>query len=352
MFWLHWANPSWLWILLLFPVLLLWQRWQLQHDRRLPFSSLRHAQKLPNTVFARLRNRYRYGYGLVWLLTALALAGPRTLVQQWPVWDKGIDLIFALDLSESMNTPDLPPSRLAVAKQFLYLLLDTKRQRNDRFGLVIFADEAYTLCPLTVDHAMLKQMLRDANTGAIGNNTAIGDAIATALARFRHTSKRRKVIMLITDGETNAGRIHPLRAVQQAKAMKIPIYSLWLGKRTESSTSPNVSSATPQNTLPRDNSGDSVSNQTTTEHRELDPLPWKALEQISQQSGGHSYALSTPATLHSLFEQWLRQMLPERSQHPRYFSIYQDRFAWFLWPAIGLLVLLIGLEIVVLRSIP
>ncbi|TNE47936.1 MAG: VWA domain-containing protein [Deltaproteobacteria bacterium] len=334
---IHWQNPWLLLVLFGVPLGYFWQRHALAHQKRLPFSTLQTLHTQQN-FRSWLAQRYRYGYLLVGLLVALALPGPQRVLDRWPVWDKGADVVFVLDLSESMLARDLQPSRIVAAQRLLQTILKTKRQRNDRFGLVIFASKAYTLCPLTTDHLMLQEMLREVRAGQIGNKTAMGDALATALARLRFQPQRRRAILLITDGETNAGRIHPIRAALRSRQMNIPIHALLMGRITAEDrrkSAPAVpSSWQPGQPLP------------------LATTPWKALQQVAQISRGRAHRITKDATLQARFQAMLKSMFPARTKRPRYVAVYQDLFAWLLWPALGLLGLLLLLEWTVFRGIP
>ncbi len=332
---MHWLHPTWLWFLCLLPLFVVWQ-WRVERWRgKLPFSSLAQLKKEPQGFWAGVQAWYRYGYILVLGLVMLAMAGPQQIMDRYPVWDQGVDLVFVLDLSESMAATDLPPTRIQTAKNLLLKLIQQKRQRNDRFGLVIFANKAYTLCPLTVDHPMLQKMLRDTTAGQIGGQTAMGDAIATALARLRHHPKRRRTILLITDGETNAGRIHPLRAALRARKMKIPIHSILIGRAALAPTPR-------QKARPTSPSTNSL---------QVAATPWGALQQLAQISRGHAYRIARVQALQRIFQDILKNMLPSRTKKPRYFSVYRDMYSWLIWPALSTLSLLLLLQLTKLRSI-
>jgi Ca-activated chloride channel family protein len=142
---------------------------------------------------------------------------------------EGIDIVIALDLSSSMEAGDFKPlNRLNVAKQTLVDFID--RRRNDRIGLVVFAGAAYTQAPLTLDYAVLKEIVKQLRTRVLVDGTAIGDALATSLNRLRGSTAKSKVVVLITDGDNNAGRISPVDAAKMAKALHIPVYSILVGK--------------------------------------------------------------------------------------------------------------------------
>lgn len=338
---LHWLHPHCLWLLCSLPLFVAWQWWLERRRRGLPYSSLQQIKDKPQGLWVRLLSWHRYGYIVALALAILGLAGPRQIMDRYPVWDKGIDLVFVMDLSESMAATDLPPSRIQTAKSLLLRLLRQKRQRNDRFGLVIFASKAFTLCPLTVDHKMLEKMLQDTTAGQIGGQTAMGDAIATALARLRHHPKRRRAILLITDGETNAGRIHPLRAAIRSRKMKIPIHSILIGRDGVGSSQPG-SAKPPKSGRPGPPS---------TSHAAA-ATPWGALQQIARLSRGRAYRIASTQVLQRRFQEILQNMLPTRTRKPRYFAVYRDRYPWLIWPALAWLGVLLLLQLTRLREIP
>ncbi len=163
-------------------------------------------------------------------LTAIALAGPRTQsAQRRDLSVEGIDIVVAFDLSTSMLAADFKPKdRITQAKEVLKEFINSRQ--NDRIGLVVFASEAYTQCPLTLDYRVLQDLLEQVRTGVITDGTAIGNALATAVNRLRESDAKSRVIILLTDGDNNAGNISPLQAAQVAKEMGIKIFPILIGK--------------------------------------------------------------------------------------------------------------------------
>ncbi len=141
---------------------------------------------------------------------------------------EGIDIVIALDLSTSMLAADFKPeSRVHVAKEVLKDFIG--RRRTDRIGLVVFAGDAYTQAPLTLDQALLRTLVDQLKIGVIEDGTAIGNALATAVNRLRESDARSKVIILITDGDNNRGQISPLEAARLAKAMGVRVFPILVG---------------------------------------------------------------------------------------------------------------------------
>jgi Ca-activated chloride channel family protein len=163
-------------------------------------------------------------------LVAVALARPRTLervVERTEV--EGIDIVVALDLSPSMAAADFQPrDRMHVAKEVLKDFV--RRRENDRVGLVVFAGDAYTRCPLTLDHRILVELVDGLEAGGVEAGTAIGNALATAVNRLRESDARSRAVVLITDGDSNAGQVAPLAAAELARAVGIPVFPILVGK--------------------------------------------------------------------------------------------------------------------------
>jgi Ca-activated chloride channel family protein len=163
-------------------------------------------------------------------LTAVALARPRSLVREAEATSvEGIDIVIAFDLSTSMRAADLEPKdRVTAAREVLKEFIG--RRKNDRIGLVVFAGDAFTECPLTLDHAMLRGLVDGLRVGAVDDGTAIGNAIATAVNRLRESDARSKAVVLLTDGDNNAGQISPLEAAQAARAFGVRVFPILVGK--------------------------------------------------------------------------------------------------------------------------
>lgn len=163
-------------------------------------------------------------------LAIACLARPQMLGQHTrDVTVEGIDIVVALDISTSMLAADFKPrDRITVAKQVLKKFIEGRP--NDRLGLVVFAGEAYTQAPLTFDHSVLSDILGNIKTGLIEDGTAIGNALATSLNRLRDSEAKSRVVILITDGDNNAGNISPMEAAAIAKELGIRVFTIVVGK--------------------------------------------------------------------------------------------------------------------------
>lgn len=228
---MSWANPEWLWLLLLLPLLIGLHIWRRYKNRRpsLTFSDTSKLIDLPG-------NWRSYG---VWIgpfcrwmafaLVVLAMARPQfknTTVERNA---EGIDIVLALDISTSMKAEDLKPNRFEAAREVAIDFID--KRISDRIGLVVFARKSFTVVPPTLDYRLLKQLLNDVQMGIIEDGTAIGMGIATAVNRLKESEAKSKVIILLTDGQNNSGEIDPVTAADLAVTYGIKIYTIGAGTR-------------------------------------------------------------------------------------------------------------------------
>lgn len=173
------------------------------------------------------------GVGLVpWLallLAVAALARPQQGLRQTETETRGVDIVLALDVSPSMRAEDFRPrNRLFVAKSTAREFI--KQRQHDRMALVAFGGTAFTQCPLTLDHGVLQELLDGLDFGMVDDGTAIGMGLATAVARLRESKTPSKVVILLTDGESNRGAIDPMTGADLAKAFGVKVYSILVGR--------------------------------------------------------------------------------------------------------------------------
>lgn len=231
-----------LWILLpLFGAWLaawwLWPRWRGRREGAVRFSSIARARGLGSSRTLSLRRLVQLLRVVVVALLILAMARPQAGRKQTTVHTEGVDIVLVLDTSGSMQALDLDGERplerrrdrLEVAKT---VVRDFVAQRgNDQVGLVVFGNEAFTQCPLTLDHGVLASLLDRVEIGMAGDGTAIGSAVGIAVKRLRDSTAKSKVIVLLTDGRSNAGAISPVKAAEVASAFGIRIYAVGAGTR-------------------------------------------------------------------------------------------------------------------------
>jgi Ca-activated chloride channel family protein len=160
-------------------------------------------------------------------LLIVALARPQSSSNWENVTTEGIDIVVALDISSSMLARDFQPNRLEAAKDVATKFIAGRP--NDKMGLVVFSGESFTQCPLTTDHAVLINLFKDIESGMIEDGTAIGNGLATSVARLKESNAISRVIILLTDGENNRGEIAPATAAELAKTYGIRVYTIGVG---------------------------------------------------------------------------------------------------------------------------
>jgi Ca-activated chloride channel family protein len=259
------------------------------------------------------------------VLLGVALARPQTTRVADDLEIEGIDIVIALDLSGSMSETDLQPTRLEAAK----MVIDdfVRRRPSDRLGLVVFGREAYTHVPLTLDHGTFLRMLAELRLGIVdGRATAIGNGIGVALNRLRHSDARSKVIIVLTDGENNAGNISPEQAARFAQTMKVKIYTILAGDND-----PEAANTPPG--MPQRN-----------------PVNPKLLEQIASMTGGTPYLATDTTALKERFQKILEDL--EKSRLHDRGVMYGELYRRFLLVGFALLVLEAALRLGRLRRLP
>ena len=224
------AQPVALWALVPVALAISLRFWWMRRRPQLTLPSVAALRTLPRTTAVKWRALPAILGALGLVLVTLSLARPqRRLSAARDVAVEGIDIVVSLDLSTSMRAADFKPkNRFFVATE---VLKDFVRSRpNDRLGLVVFAADAFTQCPLTLDHAVLLNVIDRLRLGVIEDGTAIGNGLATAVNRLRASDARSKVVILITDGDSNAGNVSPLEAAQMAQSLGIRVYTVMVGK--------------------------------------------------------------------------------------------------------------------------
>lgn len=201
------------------------------------FSKEKPILQFPNISFFNIkkkafRQRFRHLLFALRMLALsaviIALARPQSLLSREEISVEGVDIVIALDVSGSMLAEDFKPNRLGAAKQVAKKFIENRE--NDRIGLVIFAGEAFTQCPLTTDHKMLIELLQSVSNESLEDGTAIGDGLATAVSRIKDSKAISKTIILLTDGENNMGSLDPQTSAEMAALYGIRLYTIGVGK--------------------------------------------------------------------------------------------------------------------------
>jgi Ca-activated chloride channel family protein len=227
------ADPQYLLVLLALPLLVFWYwKRRVLKGATVRYSSLDLVLPALRTKAGRLRHLLFVIRTLALAALIVAFARPQTGVTGEEVLTEGIDIVLALDLSSSMLAEDLTPTRVEAAKQVAASFVEGRR--NDRIGLVVFAGQAFTQAPLTLDYNVLMSLLSELEVGMIAEDgTAIGMGLATAVKRLQESDAESKVIILLTDGRNNRGEIDPVTAAQMAQALDIKVYAIGAGTRGE-----------------------------------------------------------------------------------------------------------------------
>ena len=222
------ANPGFLYLLIILPLLGVWYWYKFKYNNPgLQFSSTT-GFSLTNRSWRQYLVHLLFVFRIVAIgLLIVALARPQTTSKSRNVNIEGIDIVLAMDVSSSMLAQDLRPDRLEASKDVASEFIAGRP--DDRIGLVIFSGESFTQSPLTSDHSMIRNLFKDVQSGMIEDGTAIGDGLATSINRLKESEAISKVIILITDGENNAGSIDPLSAAEIAKMYGIRIYTIGAG---------------------------------------------------------------------------------------------------------------------------
>ncbi|HMI67094.1 MAG TPA: VWA domain-containing protein [Cyclobacteriaceae bacterium] len=223
-----WQNPLFLYGLILLPVVII-VRWMIRYlfNQKLPVALVK--SELRETPLTLLRFLPEFILAATMALILVALARPQKTNEKVEQWTEGIDIMLAIDISQSMQIEDFTPNRLEAAKNVARDFI--KGRLQDRIGIVVFSGDAFSLAPLTTDYALLNSYLNDISFEMIENRgTAIGSALAVVTNRMRESESKSKVCILLSDGDNTAGNIDPITAAELAAAYTIKIYTIVVGK--------------------------------------------------------------------------------------------------------------------------
>lgn len=222
------SYPAFLWALIaVVPLMVFILRKDKQRFAPVKYSDTQQFASTPKTWRVRLRNIPDYLRIIAVVLLMIAAARPHFSLSKDDKSIEGIDIIMALDVSPSMLAEDFKPNRLESAKKVAADFI--RNRKNDEIGLVVFSGEAFTQCPPTIDHNVLLELLKQTKSGDLQDGTAIGDGLTTAINRIKDSKAKSKAIILITDGDNNAGQIDPLQAAGFAKQFGIRVYTIGIG---------------------------------------------------------------------------------------------------------------------------
>ena len=324
------AYPWMLWFLFLIPLLsfVYWKR-RKRMVSEMTFSSLQPFNHTPRTLRERL---YQMPVALRMLALAcliIALARPQSVSSRENINTEGIDIVLVLDISGSMLAEDFTPNRLIAAKQVGEEFINGRT--NDRIGLVIFAAQSFTQCPLTTDYPVLQTLLREVKKGMIEDGTAIGLALANGVNRLKDSDAKSKVMILLTDGVNNRGEIDPITAAKVAATYGIRVYTVGVGAMGQAPYPVETPFGVQRRLVPV----------------EIDE---KTLTMVAEMTGGKYFRATDNRKLKAIYDEIdkLERTKIEVTAYKRYTELFYN------WLFAGLLVLMveIGLSSTVLRKIP
>lgn len=226
----HFKHPELLWLLLVVPLMIFYFYKVKRYKRpRIRISTIEAFRFYRPTFKQRLVNLPFFLRLVAIVFMVVALARPQSSSSASNVKTEGISIVIALDISSSMLAEDFRPNRIEAAKK---VALDFINGRpNDLIGLVIFSGQSFTQCPITSDHSVIRNLMKDVKSGLLIDGTAIGEGLATAVDRLKDAPTKSKVVVIITDGVNNAGAIPPLTAGDIASTFGVRVYSIGVGTK-------------------------------------------------------------------------------------------------------------------------
>lgn len=326
------VNPEFFLLLLLLPAVGVWyyQRYR-QHYAPISMPTLQ-AFKGNSSLRGRLRSLLPGFRALAFVSIVIALARPQQLLKESDIQAEGIDIMLAMDLSSSMLAQDFKPdNRLEVSKQVAADFVD--KRPYDRIGLVVFSGEAFTQCPLTTDHAVVKQFLDGLECGFLEDGTAIGMGLATAVNRIKDSPVKSKIVILLTDGVNNAGYIKPELAADIARQFNVKVYTVGIGS-TGDALSP----------ISRGSDGRYIYGLVPVEIDEA------LLQDIAKGTGGRYFRAKNARDLRDIYD--IIDRLERSKIDVTTIKRRSEAFFWFAFAGMSLLILELVLRYTVFRTIP
>ena len=277
------------------------------------FSDIRHLKKMPPSSALLGRKALAWFRMIALALLVVAMARPQHGIAERNLQARGIDIYLVLDVSGSMQANDFRPNRLEAAKTILKQFI--RGRQNDRIGVIVFATHSYTLVPLTLDYAAIENLVDQIHFGIVDeNSTAIGSALAAALRRLEDSEAASRVVVLLTDGDNNAGDISPELATEAARALGVRTYTVGVGSQPDP--------------LARGFFGGLAQGAGFDE---------TSLRAIADKTGGRYFAAADERGLENVFREIDR--LERTDVQVRQYVNYSEKMAWLVWPALLLLML-------------
>ncbi len=328
------ANKEYLFLLLLIIPYILWYvMFRKKTEPTIRMADTYSLQRAQRTWRVRLMPIQAVLRVLAFTLLVLAMARPQTHNSWEEETIEGIDIMLAMDVSSSMLAEDINPNRIEAAKKVAAEFISDRT--NDNIGLTVFAGEAFTQCPMTIDHASLLSLLQHSSdyvgSGAIIDMTAIGMGLTNAVSRLKDSKAKSRVVILLTDGTNNYGEISPLTAADMARSLGIRIYTIGVGADGSSMRPVTVGGTTQQLLLPND-------------------IDEETLSKIAKTTNGRYYRASSAEELRQIYND-IDKLEKSKLDVQRYSKVY-DVYQYLVMGAIIALLLEILLRITVFRRIP
>jgi Ca-activated chloride channel family protein len=331
------GHPYLLLLLLGLP-LLAWLKGKRGEPPAFVYSSVQLVRPILNITRARAG---AFLAALRWISLALfivALAQPRWTESETKVTASGVDIAVCLDMSGSMRSEDFEirgkrVNRFNMARDVLKQFIE--KRPNDRIGLVVFASQAYIATPLTLDHDFLLQHLERLDIGAIDENrTAIGSAMSTAINRLREVASKSKIVILMTDGQNNAGKVVPLTAAEAAKALKVKIYTIGVGMRGQA---------------PMPTGRNPFTGETMYQWVPVD-IDEDTLQKIAEETGGKYYRADNAERFRSIYAEI--DKLEKTEAEVKKYTRHYELFGWLVASGLALVLSEILLRHTIWRRLP
>jgi len=324
------SHKEYLWFLLIIVPLTVWYIYRLKKMHpALHFSSSQAFRAIGSDLRVKLRHSVFVLRMIVVACIVVIIARPQSKNTWQTSSTEGIDIMLAMDISGSMLAEDFKPNRLEAAKDVAIEFISNRR--SDRIGLVIFAGESFTQCPLTTDHAVLINLFKDIRSDLLSDGTAIGSGLATSVNRLKESNAVSKVIILLTDGVNNRGSVAPLTAAEISRTFGIRVYTIGVGR---------------QGMAPYP-----VQTAFGTQYRDMEvKIDEEVLKQIADITGGKYYRAEDKEALKAVYSE-IDQLEKIKLQVTDY-SKPEERFFWFAFIALLALLLELLLRLTIYKPMP
>jgi len=328
---IEFAYPAFFYGLILIPLMIAWYIWRGRKGTApLTISGFENLDDRMGSARIWMRHILAFLRLVIVTLLIVVLARPQSSNQWEQVTSEGIDIVLCMDVSGSMQAMDFRPNRLEASKDVGIEFVNARA--NDRFGLVVFAGESYTQCPMTTDRAVVVNFLKDVDFGVIEDGTAIGMGLATAVNRVKDSKAKSKVIILLTDGVNNRGDVGPVTAAEIAAGFGIRVYTIGVGSMGNAP-------------IPVQD----VFGRTVTRNMPVE-IDEDVLKEIAQTTGGTYFRATDNNKLREIYKE-IDQMEKTRLD-VKHYSRKKEEYFPYLLAAMLLLLLEVLLRHTVFKTIP